>query len=143
MHTRRTFLTRTARATGALALGARTFSEEKKAGPLGKAEHCIFVWLGGGMAQIDTFDAKSVRGDGKKIAGCYYDAIETAIPGALVSEHLPRVAKLFDRFAPVRTVNHSVIDEHAAAVNRMHTIIDSRNITPSIDIGARLVLDSP
>src|SRR4029453_19565440 len=36
-------------------------------------------------------------------------------------EHLPRIAKMYDRFVPVRTVNHNVIDEHAAAVNRMHT----------------------
>ena len=26
-----------------------------------------------------------------------------------------------DRLVPVRTVNHNVIDEHAAATNRMHT----------------------
>ncbi|NBV53459.1 MAG: DUF1501 domain-containing protein, partial [Verrucomicrobia bacterium] len=24
------------------------------AGPKGKAEHCIFIWLGGGMSQADT-----------------------------------------------------------------------------------------
>ena len=34
----------------------------------GKAEACIFLWLGGGAAQIDTFDPKR-RGDGKKKAG--------------------------------------------------------------------------
>ena len=116
--TRRGFLARTTLAAGALACGAPAFA---KATPLGKAEHCIFVWLGGGMSQIDTFDAKPTRGDGKKVAGCYYDAIDTAVPGVQVCEHLPRVAKLFDRFAPVRTVHHDVIDEHAAAVNRMHT----------------------
>src|SRR5258708_31404182 len=26
-----------------------------------------------------------------------------------------------DRLIPIRTVNHNVIDEHAAATNRMHT----------------------
>ena len=26
--------------------------------PKGKAEHCILIWLGGGMAQMDTFDPK-------------------------------------------------------------------------------------
>ena len=25
---------------------------------LGGAEHCVMIWLGGGMAQIDTFDPK-------------------------------------------------------------------------------------
>ena len=87
---------------------------------MGKAEHCISIWLGGGMSQLDTFDAKPTRGDGKK-PGCYYDIIETAIPGVTFCEHLPRLAKLADRLVPVRSVNHTVIDEHAAAVNRMHT----------------------
>src|SRR4029453_8156992 len=49
-------------------------------------------------------------------------------------EHLPRIAKMYDRFVPVRTVNHNVIDEHAAAVNRMHTgrPISGSVIYPSI-----------
>ncbi len=88
---------------------------------MGKAEHCIFVWLGGGSSQIDTFDAKPTKGDGKKVAGCYYDIIDTAIPDAKFCEHLPRLAKLGEHLIPVRTVNHNVIDEHAAATNRMHT----------------------
>ena len=116
---RRDFLATATLAGGALALGGPARAEEKA--PLGKAEHCVFIWLGGGMSQIDTFDAKKTRGDGKKTAGCYYEAIETAIPGVLFSEHLPRLAKMADRLVPVRTVNHTVIDEHAAAVNRMHT----------------------
>ncbi len=89
--------------------------------PKGKADHCIFIWLGGGMAQIDTFDPKQ-RGDAKKkIAGSAYDAIDTAVKGVQVCEHLSRTAKVMDRVALMRSVNHSVIDEHAAAVNRMHT----------------------
>ncbi len=81
----------------------------------------MFIWLGGGMSQLDTFDAKTTRGDGLKKPGCFYDTIETAIPGTRFCEHLPRLAKIADRLIPVRTVNHNVIDEHAAAVNRMHT----------------------
>src|SRR4029079_501554 len=82
---------------------------------------CVFIWLGGGMSHIDTFDAKPTRGDGRKQPGCYYDIIDTVIPDAKFSEHLPRLANLADRLVPVRTVNHNVIDEHAAATNRMHT----------------------
>lgn len=89
--------------------------------PLGKAEHCIFLWLGGGAGQIDTWDPKE-QGDPKgKKAGSYYAAIDTAIPGVQVCEHLPECAKILDRFIPVRSVHHEVIDEHAAAVNRLHT----------------------
>ncbi len=124
---RRDFLATTALAGGALALGSSARAEEKPV--LGKAEHCLYIWLGGGMSQIDTFDAKKTRGDGKKAPGCYYDTIETAIPGVLFTEHLPRLAKMAEQLVPVRSVNHTVIDEHAAAVNRMHT---GRGVTGSV-----------
>ncbi len=91
--------------------------------PKGKAEHCIFIWLGGGMAQIDTFDPKK-RGNPKaspKVAGSDYDSVETAVPGVRFCEHLGRTAKLAERLTVVRTVNHHVIDEHAFATNLVHT----------------------
>ncbi|MGH7130103.1 MAG: DUF1501 domain-containing protein, partial [Planctomycetaceae bacterium] len=70
---------------------------------------------------IDTWDQKR-KGDAvANKPGSYYDPIETAIPGVEVCEHLPKCAAILDRFNPVRTVHHDVIDEHAAATNRMHT----------------------
>ena len=57
---------------------------------LGKAEHCVMLWLGGGMSQIDTFDPKT-RGDAKaKQSGSYYDSIATAVSGVKICEHLPQ-----------------------------------------------------
>jgi hypothetical protein len=87
----------------------------------GQARHVISIWLGGGMGQIDTFDPKRRGNPEKKIAGSYYDSIPTAVAGVRVCEHLRRVAPLMDRVTAVRTVHHDVIDEHAAATNRMHT----------------------
>ncbi|TWU07487.1 DUF1501 domain-containing protein [Stieleria varia] len=88
---------------------------------LGQAEHCIMIWLGGGMAQIDTFDPKEV-GDAKaRKAGSYYPAIDTAVPGVQVCQHLSRTAKMMEHVTALRTVGHDVVDEHAAATNRMHT----------------------
>lgn len=87
---------------------------------LGKADSCIFIWLGGGASQIDTWDPK-LRGDGAKTAGSYYDSIDTAIPGAQVCQHLSRSAPLLDRAVLIRSVHHDVVDEHAAATNRLHT----------------------
>ena len=86
----------------------------------GKATACVFLWLGGGSAHLDTFDPKR-RGDGKKRPGSYYDAIPTAVPGVSVCEHLPRVARRLDRCVLVRTLHHNIIDEHAAATNIVHT----------------------
>ncbi len=87
----------------------------------GKAEHCVMIWLGGGACHVDTFDPKKVSKDGLKDPGSAYPAIDTAIPGVQLCEHMPKTAPLMDRCAPVRTVHHDVIDEHAAAAYRMHT----------------------
>lgn len=87
----------------------------------GQAENCIFIWLGGGMSQIDTFDPKR-RGDPKqRKPGSDYGAIDTCVADVQVCEHLKRLADRMDRVTAVRTVHHDVIDEHAAAVNRVHT----------------------
>lgn len=120
---RREFLARTG--IGAAALGLAGLSplsaQEKKTYPQGKAEHCIFVWLGGGAAHTDTWDPKRIGDPQKRIAGSAYPAIDTAIPGVQVCEHLKGCAKILDRFALLRTVNHDIIDEHAAATNFVHT----------------------
>ncbi|MFT5127252.1 MAG: hypothetical protein ACI8W8_000853 [Rhodothermales bacterium] len=105
--------------SGALA-GGLTFADSADL-LKGRAEHVISIWLGGGMGQIDTFDPKR-KGDPKaKKPGAYYDAIDTAVPGVQVCEHLPKMARLMEQVTAVRSVNHGGIDEHAAATNRMHT----------------------
>ena len=115
---RRSFL-KTTGAVGAAAAMHRTGRAAEL--PPGKAQRCVMMWLGGGMSQIDTFDPKR-RGDSKqRKTGSDYDAIPTAVSEVQVCEHLPRVADRMDRITAVRTVYHDVIDEHAAAVNRVHT----------------------
>ncbi|WP_299467816.1 twin-arginine translocation signal domain-containing protein, partial [uncultured Gimesia sp.] len=62
-------------------LASEKHGAKKQPMPVGKAEHCIMVWLGGGSCHIDTWDPK-IKGDPKaKKAGSYYDPISTAIPG--------------------------------------------------------------
>ncbi|TWU48160.1 DUF1501 domain-containing protein [Rubripirellula reticaptiva] len=89
--------------------------------PRGKAKHVISIWLGGGMGQIDTFDPKRVGDPKAKKPGSLYKSIDTAVAGVSVCEHLSQLAPRMDRVTAVRTVHHDVIDEHAAATNRMHT----------------------
>lgn len=117
MKTRRDFLKASALGASALpfanALGATA--------PKGKAEHCIFLWLGGGMSHIDTFDPKRLGDPKERKAGSAYTAIDTAVPGVQVCEHLPGVAKKMEHVTALRTVHHDVVDEHAAAVNGVHT----------------------
>ncbi|MDG2221741.1 MAG: DUF1501 domain-containing protein [Rubripirellula sp.] len=104
---------------GGLALPHSARGDDKRIA--GQAEHVVSIWLGGGMGQIDTFDPKRKGDATKKLAGAYYDSIETAVPGVQLCEHLPQLAPLMDRVTAVRSVHHEMIDEHAAATNRMHT----------------------
>jgi hypothetical protein len=64
---------------------------------------CIFIVQYGGCSQIDSFDMKpdapeDVRGPFKPIT--------TSVPGVRVCEHLPRLARLADRYGLVRSMTH-------------------------------------
>ena len=116
---RRTFLTSS---TAAVAVSPLAGASPVHS-PKGKAEHCIFIWLGGGMCQLDTFDPKR-RGNPRsapKVAGTDYASIDTVVPGVKFTEHLSKTAKVADRLTAVRTVNHTIVDEHAFATNYVHT----------------------
>ncbi len=89
--------------------------------PLGKAEHCIFLWLGGGVAQIDTWDPKHFSKKPGVEPGSYYPSIETSVDGIRVCEHLPRVSRIMERLTIVRTLTHEMKAEHSAATMRVHT----------------------
>lgn len=123
MTTRRRFLSQTAAITTA-ALGDTDGAGgriEEVATAVRQGRALRFRLAGGGQGHLDTWDSKT-KGDPKeKKPGSYYESIETAISGTRVCEHLPRCGKILDRFNILRTVNHDVIDEHAAATNRMHT----------------------
>ena len=71
---------------------------------LGKAKSCICLFLYGAWSQLDTFDMKpdapaEIRGEFKPIA--------SRVPGLSVCEHLPRVARMMDRVALVRSLSHA------------------------------------
>ena len=142
---RRTFLHQIAGGSS-LAVAPLALAEpQTPAVPHGKAENCILLWLGGGMSQIDTFDPKR-RGDPKqRVPGSAYPAIDSAVPGVQVCEHLHRVAQRLDRMTILRTTNHDVIDEHGAATNRMYTgrKVSGTVVYPSIGSIVNHQLESP
>jgi hypothetical protein len=134
---RRRFLAQTSAASATALLSSPLRADfTRTAMPKGKAEHCIFIWLGGGMSQIDTFDPK-VRGNPKSkpsAPGSDYAAIDSAVPGVRFTEHLSQSARLADRITAVRTVNHRLGIEHALATNFVHTgrAVSGSTIYPSI-----------
>ncbi|MFN5078042.1 MAG: DUF1501 domain-containing protein [Planctomyces sp.] len=69
-----------------------------------KAKNVIFIFLLGGAATQDMYDLKpgapsEVRGE--------FQPIATTVPGLQVCEHLPRLARMADRFAFIRSVTHA------------------------------------
>lgn len=60
---------------------------------------CILLWMAGGPTQTDTFDLKIGHPNGGPSK-----AIETAVPGIQISEHLGGVAKRMKDFAIIRSL---------------------------------------
>jgi hypothetical protein len=61
----------------------------------------ILLWLSGGPAQMDTFDMKP---DADKDVRGAFKPIKTNVPGMTICEHLPRVAKVTDKHAVIRSM---------------------------------------
>lgn len=120
--------------TGALTLAglslADYFSLQARAGGEGSAKHCIFVFLNGGPAQLDTFDLKpeapvGIRGP--------YKPIDTSVPGIQITEKLPRLARLANKFAILRSATHPLAAHNSSAAYALsgHTPGSDANIRPT------------
>ncbi len=82
-----------------------------RTGGFGRARSVLLLFTGGGVSQLDTFDPKpdapvEIRGE--------FESISTAVAGTRFCEHLPRLARLADRFALVRSMSHDDTDHGSA-----------------------------
>lgn len=108
---RRTFLGGVAAGVG---LGALT--RPAAAAELTKqGKQVLVVWLAGGASQLETWDPKP----GTETGGPFR-AIPTSVPGTMISELLPRTARLMHLMAVVRGVN-TAEDDHGKGAYMMHT----------------------
>jgi hypothetical protein len=83
-----------------------------KPAPRRRAHSVLLVFTGGGVSQLDTFDPKpdapeEIRGE--------FRTTPTAAVGTRICEHLPRLARLADRYAIVRSVSHDDVDHGSAS----------------------------
>src|SRR5579862_928703 len=106
---RRSFLTIGGLAVGGLSL-ASLLKAEERAGVRGSKKSVIMVYLAGGLSHQDTFDLKPEAPDG--IRG-EFQPIETGVPGVRIGELLPRLARVTDRMAIIRSVVGQR-DEHSS-----------------------------
>jgi len=82
-----------------------------------QAKSCILVWMDGGPTHYETFDPKpdapaEYRGEFKTVA--------TKLPGVTLSEHMTRLAGMFDKLAVVRSIRHDQ-GNHGAGNHYMMT----------------------
>jgi hypothetical protein len=62
----------------------------------------ILLWMAGGPSQLDTWDPKPGRPIENRGP---FSAISTNVPGIQISEHLPKQARMMDRFTLIRSVD--------------------------------------
>jgi uncharacterized protein (DUF1501 family) len=73
----------------------------------------LFVWLDGGMSQLESWDPKPNTPFGGPLR-----AIPTSVPGVHISETLPQCAKVMKHLAVVRSVS-TQDNSHSAGVDRI------------------------
>lgn len=77
----------------------------------GRAKSVVVVFTSGGQSQLDTWDPKP---DAPEEIRGIFRAAATSVPGFRVCEHMPRLAKLANRFAVVRAMTHDDLDHGSA-----------------------------
>src|SRR6266849_4428959 len=77
----------------------------------------IHLVLHGGLSHMDTFDPKP---DAQPKFRSIFKPIPTNVPGLQICEHLPRTAKLADKYVVIRSMTHKA-SAHGAALTLMLT----------------------
>lgn len=95
-----------------------------------KGKRCILLWMNGGASQLDTFDMKP----GRPTAGPFRP-IGTKVDGLQICEYLPKMAKVADKLAVIRSM-HTGSPDHPDGIYHMHTGHKQSERTPHPEIGA-------
>jgi hypothetical protein len=91
---------------GAAALGLslpQLLHAEQAAPARRRARSVVVLYLSGGPSQLDMWDPKP---DAPEEVRGTFRPIRTSVPGVLVSEHLPRMARLAQHYTIVRSMSH-------------------------------------
>ncbi len=124
---RRSFLKTCAVGLGGLGLTnlLRLRALAREAGQSVPDTSVIFLWLPGGPPHMETYDMKP---DAPAEYRGAFRPIRTNVPGIDVCEHLPRHARIADRFALIRSIAHQFAD-HGGGHKRFLTGRDPRQPT--------------
>ncbi|MCI0456241.1 MAG: DUF1501 domain-containing protein [Gemmataceae bacterium] len=80
-----------------------------------RTKSCILLWMAGGPSHKDTFDLKPGTTNGGP-----YQPIQTNVPGIQISEYFPRLARLMNHGAIIRSMS-TPEGAHPRAQYHLHT----------------------
>jgi Protein of unknown function (DUF1501) len=96
----------------------------------GKAKSIIMVYLQGGPSHLDLWDPKDGLPDNVRSA---FKAIDTKVAGTRVTEILPKLAAITDKFSFLRAMSYTPngLFNHTAAIYQMMTGYTTDKVSPS------------
>ena len=118
LHRRDAMLRLGAVAGGALSL-PQLMAREQSANtstPKQTARSCIFLFMWGGQPQQDLWDMKPHAPEGVRSP---FQAIETNVPGILLGDQMPQIARQADKLSIIRSLNHSATDHGVSVYHAM------------------------
>lgn len=100
--------------------------------PAAKAKAVILVYLAGGISQVESFDPKPENGkwNGPK----WFKTIATNVPGIEVSEAIPMLAKVADKYSIIRSMTHPETALHGNAnyIVTTGTLLSKELVYPTV-----------
>lgn len=96
----------------------------------GQAKSIIMVYLQGGPSHLDLWDPKDGVPDNVRSV---FKAIDTKTPGVQVTEVLPKLAQVTDKFTFIRSMSYTPngLFNHTAAIYQMMTGYTTDKVSPS------------
>src|SRR5262245_27519477 len=106
---RRDFMRVGALTAGSVGLTMADFAGAQTPGNRSGDMNCILLFLVGGPSHLDTWDMKPsapshIRGP--------FRPIQTNVPGIQICEHFPRMSRMADKYAIIRSVHHRAAPIH-------------------------------
>lgn len=100
-------------------------ADDWQRGPIDPKRRVIFIFLSGGLAQHESFDPKPDASEG--IRG-EFGTIPTRFGGGIrITEHLPRLAEISDKWSMVRSLTHGTNDHSFGH----HVMLTGRSVMPA------------
>ncbi len=128
-HSRRTFLRVGAAGIGALGLPGLLHGSSTSDKPWVRGKSVVWVWLGGGPPQAETWDPKP---DAPDTVRTMFGVVKSSLPGVTFGSHFPKLAERADRLAVVRSFQTPCKDHQDNWVRTMLTGSEEKLPPPSV-----------